>query len=195
LINLHECGIVHGDVKCENVLVFQEGDSVIAKISDFGNSVIISEVSNFCQLPGGTPPWNAPEWQDSLKKEYLYLTDVYSYGLLVWRVILNDKEVLEERPFLFTHESCLLDTSEPYIIVNDLEEFKRSNELLQLVLDKCEMEPEAIDFAKDFQAESGGLVELFGCTLSTVPADRNLRKASEVFGAYTKKYLTLVVVI
>ena len=42
--SLHEAGIVHGDMKLENVLVFQSWDrpaGVTAKISDFGHSLLI----------------------------------------------------------------------------------------------------------------------------------------------------------
>ena len=39
---LHSCGIVHADLKCENILVFPgSGDSYdVAKLSDFGSSII-----------------------------------------------------------------------------------------------------------------------------------------------------------
>ncbi|KAJ4024595.1 hypothetical protein NW752_003162 [Fusarium irregulare] len=45
---LHTCGIVHGDMKLDNVLVFPNWDrpaKAIAKIGDFGHAVILSEKS------------------------------------------------------------------------------------------------------------------------------------------------------
>ncbi|KAF8242560.1 kinase-like protein [Wilcoxina mikolae CBS 423.85] len=43
LVALHRCGIVHGDLKLDNVLVFQSWDrpsATIAKLCDFGHSLI-----------------------------------------------------------------------------------------------------------------------------------------------------------
>lgn len=43
---LHSCGIVHGDMKLDNVLVFPSWDrpaKAIAKIADFGHAIILNE--------------------------------------------------------------------------------------------------------------------------------------------------------
>ena len=88
---LHECGVAHGDIKVENILVFADKeDTVIAKIVDFGSSVITSTPEP--RLPGGSPPWNAPEWRKILAPRFKQLTDVYSLGLLIWRVTLDGQD-------------------------------------------------------------------------------------------------------
>lgn len=46
------------------------------------------------RLVGGTLPWNALEWEDFIKRDQLHKTDIYSFGLLVWSVILDG-----ENPF------------------------------------------------------------------------------------------------
>lgn len=46
LIALHSCGIVHGDVKLDNVLVFPSRDNpalAIAKVADFGHAVVLND--------------------------------------------------------------------------------------------------------------------------------------------------------
>jgi serine/threonine protein kinase len=91
---LHSCGIVHGDIKAENVLIF--GDSskgYVAKLSDFGCSIILDTYRHMganeeVRLPGLSPPWNAPEAVDAVPKSQLPFTDVYSLGLLVWRILV-----------------------------------------------------------------------------------------------------------
>ncbi|RSL74094.1 hypothetical protein CEP53_000433 [Fusarium sp. AF-6] len=82
---IHEIGIVHGDVKPENVLVFQEGGRWSAKLTDFGGGAV---------LPGkdvrgrGTVGWRAPELQryheydEALNPELLWSIDIYSFGLI-----------------------------------------------------------------------------------------------------------------
>jgi serine/threonine protein kinase len=85
---LHTCFIVHGDVKSENVLIFQHRDRrFIAKLGDFGGSVLDMEEESLLQ--SGTQPWNAPEWREKMKKDRLPMTDIYSFGLLFWRTILR----------------------------------------------------------------------------------------------------------
>lgn len=87
---LHQCSITHGDVKSENVLLFQnsEGDK-IAKISDFGFAVL-GDQGHFNFLPRGTLLWSAPEVRSgTLRTGEAPYSDVYSYGLLFWRVMID----------------------------------------------------------------------------------------------------------
>ncbi|KAI1345647.1 hypothetical protein F5Y01DRAFT_320549 [Xylaria sp. FL0043] len=60
--SMHQCGIVHGDVKSENILIFPRRDAdneFVAKLTDFGHSVFGSSHSK--SLPAFTPQWCAPE--------------------------------------------------------------------------------------------------------------------------------------
>jgi serine/threonine protein kinase/ankyrin repeat protein len=94
---LHACDIVHGDVKCENVLVFEndcqneEPDEpksrYICKLTDFGISTHTAE--NI--ILGGSRPWQAPECTRGayFKLEGAKCTDIYSFGMLLWRVMLD----------------------------------------------------------------------------------------------------------
>jgi serine/threonine protein kinase len=95
---LHESGFIHGDVKCENVLVFPavnyEGRDFIAKLTDFGCSMILDtiEPNTYTRLKGSTPPFDAPEADGMVHRDHLPFTDVYSYGILVWRVAIDGGE-------------------------------------------------------------------------------------------------------
>ena len=89
---LHNCGIVHGDVKPENILVFPpigSQNSYTAKLTDFGHSVFAYE--NLDGLPAFTPPFGAPELeeQSSFSFQDMKQTDVYSYGLVVLSLVVG----------------------------------------------------------------------------------------------------------
>jgi serine/threonine protein kinase len=89
LWTLHSCDIVHGDLKMENILIFpHRTKGIVAKLADFGfASVDLEGKGARTKLPGFTIPWNAPEFQKTLNRNDLCLTDVYSYGLLIWRAM------------------------------------------------------------------------------------------------------------
>lgn len=105
---------MHGDVKCENILVFQkEGvsdslkskggfrrvfsqNSTHTKVLGFNLSCKLTDFGCF-RLPdggvllGGSRPWQAPECSRGafFKLEEAKRTDVYSFGMLIWRVFLD----------------------------------------------------------------------------------------------------------
>ena len=94
---LHACDIVHGDVKAENILIFEKDDSegpqsaedfrLQAKLTDFG----VSRLPSGELVLGGSRPWQAPECHRGayLRIEDAKRTDIYSFGMLLWRVCLD----------------------------------------------------------------------------------------------------------
>lgn len=88
---LHQCGVVHGDVKPENILIFPRighQDSFMAKLTDFGHSVSVHE--NLRRMPVWTPEWCAPELlnKEDLDFGAMVATDVYSYGLVILSIVI-----------------------------------------------------------------------------------------------------------
>lgn len=96
---LHACGIVHGDMKHENVLIYRNhnpqlellGVVYTAKLADFGGSVMDMGSEDFRRLETSTWPFQAPEWLNPLSRDGMKLTDVYSFGLLIWRAFTDGK--------------------------------------------------------------------------------------------------------
>ncbi|KAL8727441.1 MAG: hypothetical protein Q9166_006029 [cf. Caloplaca sp. 2 TL-2023] len=109
---LHACDIVHGDVKCENVLIFEKEFeprsktgtkplkishgmmlnqsiefNLYCKLTDFG----VSRHPNGGVILGGSRPWQAPECNRGqyFKIEAAKRTDIYSFGMLLWRVMFD----------------------------------------------------------------------------------------------------------
>ncbi len=88
---IHSCGIVHGDLKLENILVFEEeGGGRVAKISDFGCALTRSEIEEGLRY-GGTREYLAPELEGNLALGLgdLQRCDVFAFGLCVWEILTN----------------------------------------------------------------------------------------------------------
>ncbi|KAL9094148.1 MAG: hypothetical protein Q9165_003563 [Trypethelium subeluteriae] len=108
--SLHENRILHGDIKTENVLVFDanepsgHGDtwrSQVAKLADFGHAILDTEGKGQNLHYLGTTIYNAPEVEgrsgsnvltEPLTFDLCRKSEAFSYGLLVW-VIMNSGDV------------------------------------------------------------------------------------------------------
>jgi serine/threonine protein kinase len=97
---IHACGIVHGDLKHENVLIFPNSYSsppnqpYTAKLADFGGTVMDFGAGGRHRIPMHTFPYEAPEISERLTEEGAKKTDAYSYGMLVWRCMVDSGDVL-----------------------------------------------------------------------------------------------------
>ena len=92
---LHESGIIHGDLKMDNILIFTNAgmsacsiNMYTAKLADFGTSLVELDGK---KSPSFTKPWNAPECFEELEYVGLQKFDIYSFGLLCWAVMLGGK--------------------------------------------------------------------------------------------------------
>jgi serine/threonine protein kinase len=135
---LHLCGIIHGDIKLENVLVFENTDNsiidrpYIAKLADFGSSLF--NVSTPSRLSSGTQPWKAPEWREQLDHKALQLADIYSLGFVIWRIFANGKH-----PFLSLSQAT---TPKEWLkVVEDLK--ANDGDMQELLIQNSEFETEA----------------------------------------------------
>ena len=81
---LHEFGIVHRDLKLENIMMSDSSDQAVPKIVDFGLAKIIGP-SNTASEPFGTLGYVAPE---VLRKQpYTFSCDVWSIGCIIYALL------------------------------------------------------------------------------------------------------------
>ncbi|KAK2762870.1 hypothetical protein FQN54_001045 [Arachnomyces sp. PD_36] len=175
---LHRNGFIHGDVKCENVLVFPsnelEGRKFMAKLTDFGCSMMMDadEPSAYTKMRGLTPPYDAPEADGLLHRELLPFTDVYSYGLLVWRVAIDGADPFNQPRYRPSKTVEGAHSFNHALIRED----KRDETTLSLALNA--IYHEALGLAP---ATADGLSEVLTIALSSEPAERDLGRVLEVF--------------
>jgi serine/threonine protein kinase len=162
---LHECGIVHGDIKPDNILIFPRGDSryetFTAKLTDFGHSVF--EFEDLHALPAFTKQYCAPEADPErnsnvrLTFDGMKRTDAYSFGLVVLSVVTGDS-------FLEYFD-------------DELDSRKGKDEMAMAAMELVEKQDrENNDSDFDFDV----LDTIFRCTIVLTPAQRSLRKCLRV---------------
>jgi serine/threonine protein kinase len=179
LVILHACGITHGDLKHENVLVFRnkvENAEVkyTAKLADFGGSAMDFQEGERRFLPsGGTPPFDAPESHRGLDGEGLKNTDVYSLGILVWRTILDGKN-----PFKITALSSLT--------LEQIQQLKAIDALLPIAV-HCIRDDEAMQLTND---EKDIIDFVFNNTLKMIPENRSLRNTTAALQVHWRVFGT-----
>ncbi|KAJ6103208.1 hypothetical protein N7486_005635 [Penicillium sp. IBT 16267x] len=96
LMALHRCGIVHGDLKADNVVLFSSLDRPsmsLAKVSDFGHSILVSSTPEKRAQYFGTKLYNAPEVaaqkEQLIPIEQLHKCDIWAFGLCAWEILAD----------------------------------------------------------------------------------------------------------
>ncbi|KAF8853232.1 kinase-like protein [Acephala macrosclerotiorum] len=132
---MHQCGIIHGDIKAENILVTKgkgKDDGMIrVHVIDFGYSSFESLV----KIPRSLP-WEAPEWHSRyFNRETAKRMDIYSFGLLCLWLLFPADDLHSPRLPNINLDLAFSTTTEDNAIMRKFQELKASGKLLESVLE------------------------------------------------------------
>ena len=98
LASAHQQGIIHCDIKPENILLTLQAKGWMAKISDFGIARLNQEVYSQSTGNTGSPAYMAPE---RFYSQYSAASDIYAVGVLLFELLVG------HRPFIGTPKALM----------------------------------------------------------------------------------------
>ncbi|KAH0590824.1 hypothetical protein H2248_000946 [Termitomyces sp. 'cryptogamus'] len=125
---LHGMGIIHRDLKSDNILVEQTG---VCKISDFGISKQVQDIAQaraYTEMRG-TIYWMAPEVLDNDKQGYDLKVDIWSIGCIVLEMWTGQRPWSGEEIFpvmiKLSQEKCAPPIPDELVLSDDARDFRK----------------------------------------------------------------------
>jgi len=95
--DIHACGLLHCDLKASNILLFKNQTFYTAKVADLGLDQINLHPfrrSGSIRDRSGNFLWQSPEVVLGVK--HSESSDMFSYGLILWRIVMHGAEIFHE---------------------------------------------------------------------------------------------------
>ncbi|CAG8658945.1 1946_t:CDS:2, partial [Racocetra persica] len=103
LAECHNHNIIHSDLKPENILVVIKNSKLLLKIADFSaRTVLWAAPERLCKNELFKRYYDESQLPKLLELQNNYiknptLSDIYSYGLILWEIAMNGEEIYEEQ--------------------------------------------------------------------------------------------------
>lgn len=178
----HQQGILHRDIKPSNVLIGTDGimylaDFGLARIAQAGESTLSSDSIM------GTPQYISPE-QAMGKKELDEGTDIYSFGVMLYEMVVGQVPFTADTPFSIIHDHIYSPLPMPRAINPQVPESVERVLLKALAkerADRYDTVPSLVKAFKDAWREAG--VPMQGTSITMKPRTvKTAPKAAQVAG-------------
>ena len=131
LAHIHSFGVIHQDIKPDNVLIGEDGTAWLA---DFSVARTRAELLTNPQDVTGTPGWYAPEQQLRLAAEVGAWTDLFAWGKMLEQVISSMSYRTGELAYIV--EGCT--------VLDPQQRFRSSAEVLPLLREAIDGVPNSV---------------------------------------------------
>ena len=164
----HKSGVLHRDIKPSNVLLATDGemflaDFGLARIAQSGESTLSSDMIM------GTPQYISPE-QAMGKKDLNEGTDIYSFGVMLYEMVVGQVPFNADTPFSIIHDHIYTPLPMPRSVNPDVPDSVERVLLKALAKEPADRYPDVSSMTKAFkQAWVDAGVPMQGTSL-TLPA-------------------------
>jgi serine/threonine protein kinase len=175
----HELGIVHRDVKPSNVLISREGKIYL---TDFGLARMaqVSTTTLTSDQMIGTPQYISPE-QATSSPNLDYRTDIYSFGVLIYEMVVGQVPYNADTPFAIIHDHIYTPLPLPSILNPSCPESIEKVLLKALAKDPAERYKDVNTMVRAFRA---AIRQLDGTQVAETPLPEEKTKTQSDDQAY-----------
>jgi serine/threonine protein kinase len=145
----YQQGVLHRDVKPSNVIVSKSGEF---HLTDFGLARIVQSVESTLssEIVMGTPQYISPE-QALGKKDLDAGTDIYSFGVMLYEMVVGQVPFNADKPFSIIHDHIYTPLPLPHALNPHVPEPVEQVLLKSLAKDRAERYQNMNDMIHDFE--------------------------------------------
>lgn len=172
----HRMGVLHRDIKPSNVLLAPDGsvylaDFGLARIATAGESTLSGDMIM------GTPQYISPE-QAMGKKELDEGTDIYSFGVMLYEMVVGQVPFNADTPFSIIHDHIYSPLPIPHVINPDVPESVERVLLKALSKERSDRYASVAEMTAAFkQAWQAAGVPMKGTTITMPPQEKKAEPA------------------
>lgn len=169
LAKAHSLGIVHRDIKPDNIFLHQSDDGEIVKVVDFGIAKLVGDTEEI-EVPNltgthnliGTPDYMSPERLNH--KPYDGRADVYSVGVMAYQMLVGKPPFHSDSGFVGVILQHMTKNPDPLRSINQSIPEAVDQAVLRALEKNPEARPTAQEFARELATAVGTTVEALSVT-------------------------------